>query len=96
LSQKRFQEKPGPQISPEVEKASKLRGPSTLNVTVDEKTIKFRILEAYRYRRFLGGHGIMIACKIEDSPTFHLWWNSTEDPRQKIIEAVKLWLKTKK
>jgi len=96
LSQEELQEEVVPQVSPEVERASRLSAPSTLSVTIDERTIKFHILEAYRYRRFTGRRGVMIACKIEDSPTFHLWWDLTEDPRPKIIEAVELWLKTRK
>jgi len=96
LSREESQEEVKEQISPEVERAWRLYGPTTLDVTTKGRTVKFRILEAYRYRRYRGRQGVMIACKIENSPTFHLWWDRMEDPKPKILEAVKLWLKTRK
>jgi len=83
-------------VSPELDRARKISAPITLDVTLDDRIIKFRILEAYRYSKPTGGTGIMIACKIEDSPTFHLWFDQYEDPRPKILESVKLWLRTRR
>jgi len=84
------------QVSHELDRASKLKALVTLNVQLEDRVVRFHILEAYRYRKPTGGKGVMIACKVEDSATFHLWFDSYEDPRPKILKSVELWLRTRK